>query len=273
MRTRNQPPPVLDAAPDLRGNVDSLQRGLEILRLFGPDEPSLSVSEIATRIGLPSPTTSRLIETLKASRFVTSLPGTDIVHPSVACHHIGAAQILGDDLRLAAEQPLKSLSNEAGSKVCLGVRERTNMLCILEYRASWDRQSPSLEGGKVPIATSAMGRAWLWAQQPQVQAELIQRIRTEADSDLGKTAMPSVYRAFHDLEVHGYCVDTSDDYLSVATPLQITDVVNASVSCTVRPSLDEAHESELAEKLLKAVRTIVTAFRRVTKDRRSPHTT
>jgi len=273
MRTRNQPPPVLDAAPDLRGNVDSLQRGLEILRLFGPDEPSLSVSEIATRIGLPSPTTSRLIETLKASRFVTSLPGTDIVHPGVACHHIGVAQILGDDLRLVAEQPLKSLSNETGSNVCLGVRERTSMLCILEYQPRRNRQSASLEGSKVPIATSAMGRAWLWAQQAQIQAELIQRIRTEADSDIGKTAMPSVYRAFYDLELHGYCVDTSEDCLSVATPLQIADTVNASVCCTVQPSLDEAHESELAEKLLSAVRTIVAAFHRVTKDQQPPNTT
>ena len=58
--------------------VDSLHRGLEIMRSFRPGESTLSCSEIALRMGLRRATTQRLLDTLvaHAGMMGTGIPGS-----------------------------------------------------------------------------------------------------------------------------------------------------------------------------------------------------
>ena len=59
------------AAPD---RIDSLQRGLEVLRCFGPGEGLLTVGDIAGRLALPKATARRLLDTLATHAFLLRSP-------------------------------------------------------------------------------------------------------------------------------------------------------------------------------------------------------
>src|SRR5437870_12505194 len=77
-------PPVLVRSPadlddDARENsylIQSLVRGIEILRLFGPDRPALSLAELVELTGLNRTTTYRFISTLRHLGLVELDPET-----------------------------------------------------------------------------------------------------------------------------------------------------------------------------------------------------
>ena len=206
MRPRSLPTIVAEDAPDLRGTVDSLQRGLEVLRAFRAGENTLPLGEIAARIGLSRATAARLIQTLIAHAFLRQIPGTDQYCPDVACQIVGNAVLSTDALVRAATPIMGNLAARFDASLTLAVRDRTSMLCLAEKREARRAAAPSAQGRSWPIAATVLGRAWLWAQSAPLQGEIIQRIRADADSAQQTTrAMPNVYRAFQELELTGYC--------------------------------------------------------------------
>src|SRR5690606_11011904 len=70
--------------------VDSLRRGLEVLRLFDMKHRSLSISKIASRLDLSRLTTEKLVATLQAHHFLRPV-GDDAYEPHIACLTLGRA--------------------------------------------------------------------------------------------------------------------------------------------------------------------------------------
>ncbi|WP_341317457.1 helix-turn-helix domain-containing protein [Paraburkholderia sp. IMGN_8] len=240
--------------------MDSLQRGLQLLRLFDLTTTSLSIAQVALRTGLPRPTAVRLVNTLVAERFITAIEGTDLYRPGFACHQLGNAFLQNEALVRAASPVLGALAERTGSSVCVGVRERLDMLFVLHLPRLGANDRP-LQGATVPMAASLLGRVWLWAQPPHLQADLIQQIRREVEPQYGRVAISAVYRAFHDLEICGYCAEVNESSandFTIAMPLQVRDTVNAAVSCTATLSdfNTPAAQSNLANQLTDALEAI-----------------
>src|SRR5690554_103334 len=68
--------------------VNSLQRGLDILHLFEGREPLLTHAEISARLNLPRATASKLIATLVALNFLRQ-DSNGAYGPDVACLALG----------------------------------------------------------------------------------------------------------------------------------------------------------------------------------------
>ncbi len=208
------------AAAGTPSEVDSLQRGLEILRAFRSGENSLRPAEIAARTKIPRTTAHKLLNTLVAHRFLRHLPEPDRYEPDVACFVLGHALRASMPLLRAARPQMQRLASTLGVHVVLATREGLDML-ILERCGSGDAPDDTAVGSLVPLAQTALGRAWLWAQRPVVQGGFIERIRAQADpSALG--AIPGIYRAFQDLSERGCCLalgDWIEDRQAVAAPL------------------------------------------------------
>src|SRR5690606_20167841 len=76
-------------------------------------------------------------------------------------------------------------------------------------------------GALVPMARSASGRAYLWAQKPAVQAELFDALK-DSSAESTQRFMPGIYAAFQELEERGFCFMASPvtrQSNSVAVPL------------------------------------------------------
>src|SRR6185436_16363053 len=67
------PMPRRDSDPDF---VESIARGIDVLKAFGPGSPAMSLSEVATAADLARPTARRILRTLSALGYVRARDGS-----------------------------------------------------------------------------------------------------------------------------------------------------------------------------------------------------
>lgn len=208
------------ASQSAQSEVDSLQRGLEILRTFRNGEKSLQLADILERTKIPRLSAQKLLNTLTAHHFLRYLPELDRYEPDVSCFVLGHALRASLPILRVARPVMQALAEKLGIDVFLALREGMEMM-IVEYCSPRTEAAEFSVGSLVPLAQTAVGRAWLWAQKPAIQGEYIERIRAEADAN-AVNAIPGIYRAFQDLAERGYCLSLGEwlqERHAVATPL------------------------------------------------------
>lgn len=209
--------PGFQAAPT---EVDSLQRGLEILRSFRNGEKSLQMADILERTKIPRLSAQKLLNTLTAHHFLRYLPELDRYEPDVSCIVLGHALRASLPILRVTRPLMQALAEEFGVDVFLALREGMEVM-VVEYCSAHAEAAEFRVGSLMPLAQTAAGRAWLWAQKPAIQGEIIERIRAEADGN-APNAIPGIYRAFQDLAERGYCLSLGEwlqDWHAIAAPL------------------------------------------------------
>lgn len=69
-----------ETGPDF---IEALARGLDVLRAFGPNRPTMTLSEVAAATGLARPTARRMLLTLEELGYVRITPGGFALTPHV----------------------------------------------------------------------------------------------------------------------------------------------------------------------------------------------
>lgn len=213
---------VLDQQPDSQAN--SLKRGLDILGLFDGRQSLLEASDISARLGLPRATAAKLIATLVATNFLRQ-EASALYGPDVACLSLGRAVKRGLPVVQVASPHMMRFAEEFGVHVSLMTRNNLQMLVLEHAVPSGLNHLGLASGALVPIARSASGRAYLWAQNVSVQAELFEALK-EVDSEGSRRFMSGIYSAFQELEERGFCLMVSPVTrlsTSIATPLYERD--------------------------------------------------
>jgi IclR family acetate operon transcriptional repressor len=125
----NADKPEDDTAGD---SVRAVDRALDIMLAFRPQDDALTVSELLRRVDLSRPTLYRLLRTLQRKQFLIASgdPQRFRLGPAVAqLSHVWTA---GLDLGTAAEPMMRRLWDETGETVALFVPEGAFRLCIAE---------------------------------------------------------------------------------------------------------------------------------------------
>ncbi|WYX33211.1 helix-turn-helix domain-containing protein (plasmid) [Achromobacter denitrificans] len=129
VRTRQLTP----GTPRDDAQVDSLRRGLEVLRLFDLRHRKLTLADIARKLELTRPTTEKLVQTLQAQHFLQATG--DSYEPHIACLALGRAAKKGLSTGQAARPLMRELSQRFGVHVTLSTRDRLHML-VVEHRVA-----------------------------------------------------------------------------------------------------------------------------------------
>jgi DNA-binding IclR family transcriptional regulator len=232
--------------------IDSLQRGLEVLRSFRPGEGLLGVGDIAGRLGLPRATTRRLLDTLTTHGFLLRSPGEASYGLHVASFVVGQAVLNGSPMVRHAHSILQSLADRFQGHAMLCVGDRLDML-LLAHRAGAGAHAWAIGPGcRLPIADTAAGRAWLWAQPAAVQSHWMAHLR-----ESGAREAAEVWKAFHHIEADGTCETTRTDRrpaTMVAAPVVLRDGATAVIACEclLDPGATHSRGAGLAPALLEA---------------------
>ncbi len=176
-RQRSQPDAASASAPqDDRRFVNALARGLAVLRCFKPQDRWLAHQEIARRTGLPQATVSRLTFTLTSLGYLRhrSPRGEYALAPGVLA--LGFAMLQNFDVGRIARPHMQALADHAQAAVSLGVRHELSMVYVAHCRSSARLVLGLDVGARLPLASTAMGRALLCALQPAERARLMQQV-------------------------------------------------------------------------------------------------
>ena len=141
--------------------VTALARGLEVLSGFRARDKALGNLEIAQRCKLPKSTVSRLTYTLTRLGYLTLDAESGKYRLGTATLSLGSTMLARMDIRQVARPLMQELADASKSMVSLGTRSRLSLIYVENCRST-SALTLSLDvGSRIPIATTAMGRAYL----------------------------------------------------------------------------------------------------------------
>lgn len=157
--------------------VTALARGLEVLSCFRHGEITLSNQELAQRCKLPKSTVSRLTMTLTKLGYLIQVQESGRYRLGTACLALGSALLTKLDVRKIARPMMLELANFSGASVSLGVRDKLSMIYVENCRSGAALTLTLDVGSRMPLATSAMGRAWLASVPESERRDALEQIR------------------------------------------------------------------------------------------------
>lgn len=140
--------------------VTALARGLDVLSCFGAERPALSGTEIAGLLGLPQPTVWRLCRTMTKLGYLAVGPD-ERLRPALPVLRLGYT-ILSELTPVELARPhLQELADAAGGAAGLAVRDGPDMRFVERCESHSQLLMNLKVGSRVPVATSALGWAYL----------------------------------------------------------------------------------------------------------------
>lgn len=199
--------------------VMALARGLEILGCFSAERPELGGTEIAGMLGLPQPTVWRLCRTMTKLGYLTA-DDDDRLRPALPVLRLGYTLLSDLSPAELARPHLQDLAHEVAGAAGLAVRDGADMRFV-ERCESVSQLLMSLRiGSRVPLATSALGWAYLAGLRPAERDAAL--AETRPDQRIWRAAEGPFRRAMADYERDGFIVNEGvfhPGYITAAVPV------------------------------------------------------
>lgn len=173
--------------------VSALARGLSVLAAFRPGEAALSNQELAQRTGLPKSTVSRLTYTLTLLGYLEQERASGHYRLGLAVLALGSTVLASYDVRRVAAPLMREFALAHNVSVSLALRDGSDMVYLETCRSQARITIQLTVGSRVPLATTAIGRACYAglpdAERAEVDALLAERYGerwTETRARLGE---------------------------------------------------------------------------------------
>lgn len=207
-----QPEPAKPARRPVNAKADrhfvtALARGLDVLSAFRSRDRMLGNQELARRCGLPKSTISRLTYTLTKQGYLEHADdgnGNGGYRLGSAVLALGSTMLARMDVRQLARPLMQELADRTQAMVSLGMRDRLSMIYVENCRSE-SALTLSLDvGSRIPVATTAMGRAYLARCSEAQRAALLDRIR-DRDPKAWPQVRAGIERALAEYKDLGVC--------------------------------------------------------------------
>ncbi|WP_315837280.1 IclR family transcriptional regulator [Bradyrhizobium prioriisuperbiae] len=192
-----------------RNFVVALSRGLDVLRAFRPNDGLLGNQEIAARTNLPKPTISRLTYTLTKLGYLAQVPRFEKYQLTPAAMALGYSALANLGIRHLSDPFRDKLMRETGGAVAIGARDRLSMIYFGQSRSELTVGVLLDVGSRVPIATTAMGRAYLLALPDDERTALLREIRETAGNRWPKVK-EGIERAGEMIAKYGFTISAGE---------------------------------------------------------------
>ena len=234
--------------------VQSLARGLQVLRAFDRELPSPSLSQVAERTGLSRAVARRLLLTLQHLGYVGSRGRSFFLNPRVL--ELGYSYLTSLDLTELAQQSLEQLSHRIGESCSMAVLDGNDIVYVLRVPVRRVMSVALGVGARLPAFATSMGRAILadladdalgaWMKGQTFRAYTPHTLHTVSalKTELARVRKQGYALVSRELE-HGLC--------SIAVPIRAADGSTVAALNVGMPYSDDAPKRALKE-ILPALR-------------------
>jgi DNA-binding IclR family transcriptional regulator len=176
-KPRAKPRPKKD-----RHFVTALARGLEVLACFRSGDAMLGNGELAERCRLPKSTVSRLSQTLERLGYLRYVDDVAKYRLGSSTLALGSAMLSAMSIRLLARPMMQEVADFSQSVVALGVRVGLGIIYI-EVCRNKAALTLSLDvGSRLPLVTTAIGRAYLAIAPDDEREDIARGLRAEDEA-------------------------------------------------------------------------------------------
>jgi DNA-binding IclR family transcriptional regulator len=201
----------------------TVERGLEVLRAFRSERIPLSNAELVRRTGLSKATVSRLTTTLMRTGFLRRACGSRQFELGAGVLGMGHAYLEVNSVTRLVNPFLQDLADRLDVCVALAVAHRLDMLyvgCGVSAKIATLRTGI---GSLIPMESTALGRAYLFALPPTERRARMDAIREATGGNANKVRR-SIETSFAELKELGACVCVGTykrNAYGIALPLRV----------------------------------------------------
>lgn len=196
---------VVAGEPANRQFITALARGLDVVRCFRRGEPPLSNQEIARRTGLPRPTISRMMFTLRDLGYLRYYPRTRSYGLGGAVFVLGHIADENFDPVGAIRPIMQRYAQATGANIGLSARERLNMIYVDAFEGASLIGLQFRVGDAISLSQSAIGLAYLAGIDQRERAAILRQLKRDGVADLDKLGR-QIDEAADQLQRHGFCL-------------------------------------------------------------------
>jgi DNA-binding IclR family transcriptional regulator len=157
--------------------ITALARGLEVLACFRSADKGLTNQQIAERCHLPKSTVTRFTYTLTRLGYLEQTEGGGKYTLGTATLALGSSMLARLDIRQLARPMMQELAEFSGTTVSIAVRDRLSMIYVEVCRSTAALALALQVGSRMPLAASAIGRAYLVKASEQERKDILGRCR------------------------------------------------------------------------------------------------
>jgi DNA-binding IclR family transcriptional regulator len=241
--------------------VTALARGLEVLRAFTPTEGLLGNGEIVERTGFPKATVSRLTYTLTKLGYLTYVERLGKYQLAPAALALGYSALANMRIRQVARSYMQKFADYADAAVALGTRDRLDMIYIEHCRSKHGVMLRLGLGSRIPMATTAMGRA-LIAGLPEAERDWLLGYMKRQEGTRWPQVRAGIERAVIDVAARGFTLSIGEwerDINAVGVPVMAPDGSGIFAFNCGAPAFQFSRkrlESDIGPRLVNVVRNV-----------------
>ncbi|MGO2112649.1 MAG: IclR family transcriptional regulator domain-containing protein [Pseudoclavibacter sp.] len=248
-----------------RDRIQSIERGVAVLRAFTGHEVSLTVAEIAKVVGLARPVVRRILLTYEHLGYATSSHGAWQLTPRVL--EIGSGYFSNSSLPELSYGYMSALADATEATCSVGVLNGFDVIHVARIQAQRPGPDAVRIGQHLPSHATAVGHVLLAGQPPEFVEDMLLEVGTlEAFTPTTVTDPDALRARVEAARASGYDVST-EEYLpgQVAAAVPITvgaEVVGAlTLSSTTLRYTEETLVSGVIDRMRETAGGIASAYR------------
>jgi IclR family transcriptional regulator, pca regulon regulatory protein len=220
------PPPSGAGVARPRGDyfVQSLERGLAVIKAFSGEEPELTLSDIARRTGMTRAAARRFVLTLLDLEYVGIVDRKFHLRPTVL--ELGYTYLSLMSFPRVATPHLAALSEELQETTSVAVLDRDDIVYVTRVGARRVVASGLTVGTRLPAHLTSHGRVQLAALPDQDLDAYLARVTLEARTAKTITDPAQLRTKLMDVRLRGYALvdqELEEGVTSIAVPVRDGD--------------------------------------------------
>jgi IclR family pca regulon transcriptional regulator len=248
-----------DESPDY---VQSLARGLQVLRAFDQTLPQASLSEIAERTGLARAVVRRNLLTLQHLGYVAARGRQFLLTPRVL--ELGYSYLSSLGLGSLAQQPMQQLAERVEESCSLSVLDGGDIVYVQRIPVRKVMSIALGIGARLPAFAASMGRVMLADLSPAALAAWLRQHKLRAFTHATLHTVTALKTELGRVRTQGYALVAQELELglcSIAVPIRAGDGrVVAGLNVSMQYS--EGVRERATERVLPALRGAQAAIER-----------
>jgi IclR family pca regulon transcriptional regulator len=243
--------------------VEALARGLTVIRAFGRDRSSMTLSDVARAANLPKPTVGRVLHTLVDLGYAE----TDgrLFHLAPAVLSLAAAYLGCDPVSTILQPACERVTKLTGEACFVAVLDGHEIVMIAHASSRFPIGLASSVGMRMPAFATAAGRVMLGLLPDDELDARLKAARLKGSTKFTLTNKGKLRSIILRGRSDGYCITKQEatiGHCAVAVPLRRID--GSAVGALSIPALAErcAANPGILDTFLKVLRDQVNALSR-----------
>ncbi|MDQ1135908.1 IclR family pca regulon transcriptional regulator [Microbacterium sp. SORGH_AS 1204] len=239
--------------------VQSLARGLEVIRAFDAENPALTLSDVARRADLTRAAARRFLQTLETLGYVRADGRVFSLTPRVL--ELGFSYLSALSLPALAQPHLERLSREVGESVSSAVLDGADIVYVARVPTRRIMSVGITIGTRFPAYATSMGRVLLAALPREQAREIVSVSHPTSLTPRTRTDVDAIVAELDTVRAQGWSLvdgELEEGLRSLAAPVHDRQgVVVAAVNISASARGDAA---TWGEECLPALRTAAGAI-------------